>query len=132
MRFARIAHGGVTRFVRLVGSNAVVLDRPPWQPDIVEQGSVPFREDQLEPAALPSKIVAIGRNYRAHAKELGNDVPVEPLLFLKPPSALLRPGGTIVRPRASSRVEHEAELAVVIGKRARRVSEADALSHVFG
>src|SRR5262245_45525247 len=75
----------------------------------------------LEGAALlapvrPSKIVCIGRNYREHAAELGNEVPAEPLLFLKPPSSLLPPGGTVRRPRISQRVDYEAELGVVIGK----------------
>jgi 2-keto-4-pentenoate hydratase/2-oxohepta-3-ene-1,7-dioic acid hydratase in catechol pathway len=80
----------------------------------------------------PTKIVCIGRNYAAHAKELGNEVPPEPLIFLKPPSALLPPGAAIVCPPQSQRVEHEAEIGVVIGARARDVSEADALAHVAG
>ena len=82
--------------------------------------------------AAPSKIVCIGRNYAAHAKELGHDVPAEPLLFLKPPSSLLGPGGAVVLPADSARVEHEAELVVVLGKRASHVARADALAHVFG
>jgi 2-keto-4-pentenoate hydratase/2-oxohepta-3-ene-1,7-dioic acid hydratase in catechol pathway len=77
--------------------------------------------------------VCIGRNYAAHARELGHEVPSQPLVFLKAPSAVLDPGGTILRPtKWSSRVEHEAELGVVIGKRARKVDEAHALEHVFG
>jgi 2-keto-4-pentenoate hydratase/2-oxohepta-3-ene-1,7-dioic acid hydratase in catechol pathway len=81
---------------------------------------------------LPSKIVCIGRNYAEHARELGNEPPKEPLLFLKPPSALADPGGAVVRPPASERVEHEAELGVVIGTRARNVSRDSAMNHVFG
>jgi 2-keto-4-pentenoate hydratase/2-oxohepta-3-ene-1,7-dioic acid hydratase in catechol pathway len=80
----------------------------------------------------PTKIVCIGRNYAAHAKELGNEVPPEPLIFLKPPSALLPPGAAIVCPPQSQRVEHEAEIGVVIGSRCKDVSEADALAHVAG
>jgi 2-keto-4-pentenoate hydratase/2-oxohepta-3-ene-1,7-dioic acid hydratase in catechol pathway len=80
----------------------------------------------------PSKIVCVGRNYAAHARELGNDVPERPLLFFKPPSALIANGEAIVMPRVSAQVEHEAEIAVVIGTRARRVSAADAMSHVRG
>jgi 2-keto-4-pentenoate hydratase/2-oxohepta-3-ene-1,7-dioic acid hydratase in catechol pathway len=72
---------------------------------------------QLLPPVTPSKIVAVGRNYADHAKELGNDTPSEPILFLKPPSALLPPNGTIVRPPQSQRVDFEGELAVVIGER---------------
>jgi 2-keto-4-pentenoate hydratase/2-oxohepta-3-ene-1,7-dioic acid hydratase in catechol pathway len=81
----------------------------------------------------PSKIVCVGRNYRAHAAELGNEVPAEPLLFLKPPSSLVRSGQAIVLPRASSRVEHEAEIGVVVGRRLRHAGAAqalDAVSHV--
>lgn len=80
----------------------------------------------------PTKIVCVGRNYAAHARELGNDVPAEPLLFLKPPSALVENGGAIVLPPDSQQVEHEAEIAVIIGRRARDVRETDALSYVAG
>jgi 2-keto-4-pentenoate hydratase/2-oxohepta-3-ene-1,7-dioic acid hydratase in catechol pathway len=75
----------------------------------------------LLPPVTPTKIVCVGRNYADHAKELGNEVPAEPLLFFKPPSALLAPGGTIVRPAVSQRVEFEGELAIVIGRTAKDV-----------
>ena len=81
---------------------------------------------------LPSKIVAVGRNYRAHAAEMGKPVPEEPLLFLKATTSLLAPEFTIRMPRESERVDYEAELAVIIGKTARRISKDDALSHVLG
>ena len=71
----------------------------------------------------PSKIVAVGRNYADHAKELGNEAPAEPIIFLKPPSTLLAPGGTIVRPPQSQRVDFEGELAIIVGKRARNISK---------
>jgi 2-keto-4-pentenoate hydratase/2-oxohepta-3-ene-1,7-dioic acid hydratase in catechol pathway len=80
----------------------------------------------------PSKIVCVGKNYRDHAREMGSDVPPEPLLFLKPPSAIIGPGEPIVLPRLSNHVEHEAEIAVVIGRRLRRVGEADAMRGVAG
>ena len=70
----------------------------------------------------PSKIVCVGRNYAAHARELGNDVPKEPLLFLKPPSSLIRSGESIVLPTVSNRVEYEGEIGVVVGQRLRKVS----------
>jgi 2-keto-4-pentenoate hydratase/2-oxohepta-3-ene-1,7-dioic acid hydratase in catechol pathway len=76
--------------------------------------------------------VCVGRNYAAHAKELGHAVPSEPLLFLKPPSALLGPRGTVRLPPESARVEHEAELAVVVGARAKNVPRESALRHVYG
>ena len=74
----------------------------------------------------PGKIVCVGRNYIEHAKELGNEVPKEPLIFLKPPSSVVWEGEAVVLPRASSRVEHEGEIGVVVGKTLTRVSEADA------
>lgn len=83
-------------------------------------------------APQPSKIVCVGRNYAAHARELGNDVPASPLLFLKPPSAVIRDGEAIELPADSVRVEHEAEIGVVIGRTARGVSEAEALACVAG
>jgi 2-keto-4-pentenoate hydratase/2-oxohepta-3-ene-1,7-dioic acid hydratase in catechol pathway len=78
----------------------------------------------------PSKIVCVGRNYVAHARELGNEVPERPLLFFKPPSALVGDGAPIVLPRASLRVEHEGEIALVIGRGGRGIAEARALEHV--
>jgi 2-keto-4-pentenoate hydratase/2-oxohepta-3-ene-1,7-dioic acid hydratase in catechol pathway len=79
-----------------------------------------------------TKIVAVGRNYVAHAVEHGQEVPSQPLIFLKPPSAVIGPGDSIVCPRQSAQVEHEGELAVVVGTRARRVAAADAWDHVLG
>lgn len=80
----------------------------------------------------PSKIVCVGRNYAAHARELGNEVPKQPLLFFKPPSSLIGPGDAIMLPAASQQVEYESEIGVVIGKRARKVRERDAMSYVRG
>jgi 2-keto-4-pentenoate hydratase/2-oxohepta-3-ene-1,7-dioic acid hydratase in catechol pathway len=74
----------------------------------------------------PGKIVCVGRNYAAHARELGNPVPERPLLFLKPPSAVIGDGESIVVPAASKQVEHEAEIAVIIGRTLRRASESEA------
>jgi 2-keto-4-pentenoate hydratase/2-oxohepta-3-ene-1,7-dioic acid hydratase in catechol pathway len=77
---------------------------------------IPFAEATLLPPVAPSKIICVGRNYREHAAELGNEVPTEPLLFFKPPSSLLATGQTIRRPRLSQRVDFEGELAVIIAK----------------
>ena len=81
---------------------------------------------------VPSKIIGIGQNYRAHAAEMGKGVPDEPLMFLKPLSALLSDGGAIERPGGYERVDFEGELGVVIGTRTSRVARADALSVVMG
>jgi 2-keto-4-pentenoate hydratase/2-oxohepta-3-ene-1,7-dioic acid hydratase in catechol pathway len=80
----------------------------------------------------PTKIVCVGRNYVGHARELGNEVPERPLIFLKPVSSLIGDGDAIVLPPQSQRVEHEGEIGIVIGKRARNVSESAALSVVAG
>ena len=84
------------------------------------------------PPLQPSKIVCVGRNYAAHAKELGNDVPSEPLIFLKPPSSLIRTGESIRLPVVSKQVEYEGEIGVVIGSRLRRAGLAEARSAIAG
>jgi 2-keto-4-pentenoate hydratase/2-oxohepta-3-ene-1,7-dioic acid hydratase in catechol pathway len=83
----------------------------------------PLMDAELLAPVTPSKIVCVGRNYKDHAKELGNDLPAEPLLFLKAPSSLLPPGGTIRIPAVSERVDFEGELAIVMGRRASRIGE---------
>ena len=80
----------------------------------------------------PSKIIGIGQNYRAHAVEMGKGIPEEPLMFLKPPTAIIADGMPIERPAGYERVDYEGELGVVIGKRARRVAREDALQFVAG
>ena len=81
----------------------------------------------------PSKIVCIGRNYAAHAAELGNEVPKEPLMFLKPPSSIIGPGEPIVLPSYSQRVEHEGELAIIMARRCSHLSDSDnPFSYVLG
>jgi len=87
---------------------------------------------RLLPPCWPSKIVGVGRNYREHASELGNPVPAEPLIFLKPPSALAAHGDNIVYPAISARVDFEGELGVVIGRRARLVRPQEAENYIFG
>ena len=81
---------------------------------------------------LPSKVVAVGRNYADHAKEMGGDVPDHPIIFLKPSTSVVGAGDTIRLPPDSTRVDHEAELAIVIGRPARDVVRADAMSHILG
>src|SRR5688500_18820013 len=87
---------------------------------------------QVLAPVVPSKIVCVGLNYKDHAAEQGKPLPAEPLLFLKPSTAVIGPDAAIELPPEVGRVDHEAELAVVIRTRATRVSEADALSHVLG
>jgi 2-keto-4-pentenoate hydratase/2-oxohepta-3-ene-1,7-dioic acid hydratase in catechol pathway len=101
------------------------------QPVLAE--ALPLAEVRLLAPVAPSKIVCIGRNYLEHAIELGNQLPVEPLLFLKAPSSIVGPDEIIELPPQSQQVEHEGELGVVIGRKAHRIpSEEDPLSYVLG
>jgi 2-keto-4-pentenoate hydratase/2-oxohepta-3-ene-1,7-dioic acid hydratase in catechol pathway len=114
------------------------MEAPEEDPCASKMPAVHFRPGPLEGFALlapvrPSKIVCVGRNYRDHATELGNEVPKEPLLFQKPPSALLAPGGTVVMPKLSKRVDYEGELGVVLGKRCRNMApDEDARTYIRG
>lgn len=94
--------------------------------------TVPLSEVRLLAPIIPSKVVCVGRNYVEHAEELGSEVPEEPLLFMKPSTAVIGPGDPIRLPPESRRVDHEGELAVVIGRLCRRVSEEDAFGFVLG
>jgi 2-keto-4-pentenoate hydratase/2-oxohepta-3-ene-1,7-dioic acid hydratase in catechol pathway len=90
-------------------------------------------EAELLAPVCPSKIVCVGRNYREHAAELGNEVPTEPLIFLKPPSSLLAPGAQVRRPRIAERVDHEGELGVVIAKKCYQLADdEDVRPYVLG
>jgi 2-keto-4-pentenoate hydratase/2-oxohepta-3-ene-1,7-dioic acid hydratase in catechol pathway len=134
MRIARYEFGGSIRYGRI----------DPAAGRIHEIAGEPFegvrasgREHRLEEVRLcapvsPGKIVAVGLNYKDHAKEVGMVIPAEPLLFLKAPTAVIGPGGEIVYPEQSKRVDYEAELAVVIGRKAKNVKAADAASHILG
>ena len=133
MHYARLQiPDGSRHFAVLDGDDAHLLDQAPWLGGKRTGRRVKLAETRRLCPVEPTKIIGIGRNYGAHARELGNEVPDEPLLFLKPPSALLDPFGTVLLPSQSARIEHEAELGVVIGKRAKSVSEAEALDLVFG
>ncbi len=113
-------------------------EEDPWSttPGAEEAGNfepIPLGRATLLAPVKPSKIVCIGRNYRDHATELGNEVPKDPLLFLKAPSSILAPGGTIHIPTQSERVDFEGELAIVIGKRASRIgADEDVKPYIRG
>jgi 2-keto-4-pentenoate hydratase/2-oxohepta-3-ene-1,7-dioic acid hydratase in catechol pathway len=114
------------------GELVTPLAAPPWEAVRKIAGAMPLATARLLPPCEPTKVVAVGLNYRAHAAEMGKELPEEPLIFLKAPSSLLPPGGTVVLPRQSSRVEHEGELALVIGKTASKVNASKALDYVKG
>src|SRR5215472_8271102 len=92
---------------------------------------ISLADAKLLPPVRPSKIVCVGRNYREHARELGNEVPAEPLIFLKPPSSLLGPGENIVRPKISEHTDYEGELGVVMGRACRKLDAGQGLRHVL-
>jgi 2-keto-4-pentenoate hydratase/2-oxohepta-3-ene-1,7-dioic acid hydratase in catechol pathway len=96
------------------------------------EADIPLSTVRLLAPLRPGKIICVGRNYVAHAKEMDNVVPEVPLLFFKPPSSVIGPGEAIVLPPQSQHIEHEAELAVVIGKSGRWISPEDAMEHVMG
>jgi 2-keto-4-pentenoate hydratase/2-oxohepta-3-ene-1,7-dioic acid hydratase in catechol pathway len=96
------------------------------------EATLPLSAVRLLPPVEPGKILCIARNYAAHAKEHDSPVPDVPMLFLKPPSSLIADGETILLPPQSQLIEHEAELAVVIGQQGRWISHDQALEHVFG
>jgi len=91
----------------------------------IEDSPIPIAEVTVLPPVLPSKIICVGRNYREHAEELGNQVPTEPLIFLKPPSAIIGHNQAIVWPDMAGRVDYEGELAVVIKKKVKNLKEED-------
>lgn len=127
MKYCRydLENGSCYRLVEVLGEQETItraIDLPverrrrASQQDMENLEPVALSEAKLLPPVTPSKIVCIGRNYREHAKEFGNEPPSEPLIFLKPPSSLNSPGGPIRKPKISKRVDFEGELGVVIAK----------------
>ena len=115
------------------GENVIEISGPLWAPWLRGSRSSRLADVRLLAPVEPSKIVCIGRNYAAHAAEMGNEVPKEPLMFLKPPSSIIGPEEAIVLTKYSQRVEHEGELALVIGRRCSQLRDTDnALSFVVG
>lgn len=132
MRVGVLEKNGDRGWFALDGDRARRFDGAPWDGARLGSHEIQWSPADLRAPVRPSKVVCIGRNYAAHAKELGNDVPKEPLLFLKAPSAVVGPGDAVVLPRESERVEHEAELGVVIGRRVKRATREHALDAIYG
>jgi 2-keto-4-pentenoate hydratase/2-oxohepta-3-ene-1,7-dioic acid hydratase in catechol pathway len=133
---ARIDDSGQVVYGRVDGDIFQPLTGSPFEREVDSLEAVgdalPLAAVKLLAPCQPGKILAIGRNYAEHAAEHGVAVPTEPLLFLKPPSAVIGPGDAIILPALSQRVEHESELVVVIGRRARHLQAAEALRCVLG
>src|SRR5437763_2486487 len=107
------------------GENVIEISGPLWAPWLRGSRSSRLADVRLLAPVEPSKIVCIGRNYAAHAAEMGNEVPKEPLMFLKPPSSIIGPEEAIVLTKYSQRVEHEGELCLVIVRRCSRLRDVD-------
>jgi 2-keto-4-pentenoate hydratase/2-oxohepta-3-ene-1,7-dioic acid hydratase in catechol pathway len=131
MRVVRVFTGEDVRYgLADAASITLISDEPfaAWETDDV----IAMAGARLMPPAMPTKIVCVGINYKRHAAEMGHELPAEPLIFLKPPTAMNAPDGEIHLPEGVGRVDFEGELAVVMGRRAHHVSPAEALSHVLG
>jgi 2-keto-4-pentenoate hydratase/2-oxohepta-3-ene-1,7-dioic acid hydratase in catechol pathway len=134
VKIARFSHNDAIRFGIVDEGELVVLAGDPMFAGFETTGErVPLSDAALLAPVIPrSKVVAVGRNYRDHAAELGNDVPEAPLLFFKPNTSVIGPGDAIVLPPQSERVDFEGELAAVIGRIAKNVPAERALDYVFG
>lgn len=132
MRIARVARPDGPAFVEVLDEHAVLLDGHPLVDARRTDQVAPLADLRLLAPVIPTKILCVGKNYADHAKEMGGEVPKEPLIFSKPATAVIGVGDNIVLPRLSENVHHEAELAVVIGRITRNVSVGDAVDHVLG
>jgi 2-keto-4-pentenoate hydratase/2-oxohepta-3-ene-1,7-dioic acid hydratase in catechol pathway len=131
--YARIrVASGRECYAAVVGDTAELLDAPPWSGGTPTGESVATSDAALLCPVRPQKVFGIGKNYRAHAAEMGGDVPKDPLVFAKLTSSLAGPGATVTLPSESVRVDYEGEVAVVIGARMRRIPVERALDAVFG
>jgi 2-keto-4-pentenoate hydratase/2-oxohepta-3-ene-1,7-dioic acid hydratase in catechol pathway len=132
VRLARFRHGDRISAGVLDEDGARPLRGTFFQDPVPTGETIPLDEVRLLAPVIPSKVVCVGRNYAEHAEELGSDIPEEPLLFMKPSTAVIGPGDPIPLPPESGRVDHEAELAVVIGRLCRRVTEQEVPSYILG
>jgi 2-keto-4-pentenoate hydratase/2-oxohepta-3-ene-1,7-dioic acid hydratase in catechol pathway len=140
MKFCRFVVLGISKTPPVTPAFGIVEDKtvieisgPPWLAWSRTSRTWPLADVRLLAPVEPAKIVCVGRNYAAHAAELGNELPKEPLIFLKPSSSIIGHGDPIALPRYSHKVEHEGEIAMVIGRRCSHLSDSDeALAHVLG
>lgn len=131
MRYVRFAGIAGPAWGLAEGESVTPLSGAPWEEPVPASAPVPRRSLPLLPP-VSGKVLGIGRNYRAHAREMGNEVPSEPLVFWKPATSLLPHRGTVLMPRESERVDYEGELGVVVGRRVRRASPEEGLAAILG
>ena len=132
MRIVRYGREGEVGFGILEDETVAAVGPHPFGPFQYTGERFPRAEVRLLAPVLPTKVVAVGRNYADHARELGNEVPPEPIIFLKPSTAVIGPGDGIVRPAGAGRVDYEGELAVVVGRLVRRLEAASSMQAVLG
>jgi len=132
MRLARFSSGGTIGYGVYMDDGIQPIAWEPYDEEQAAFDKVPLEQVSLLAPVVPTKIIGIGLNYREHAEEVGMPTAIEPTIFLKPPSSILDPGGSIVIPERSTHVDYEAELAVIISREAHDVSVENALEHVFG
>ena len=131
MRLVRVINEGDCRYGLADDTTVTFISDEPfaaWEPE----GTVGLKHAELLNPVVPTKIVCVGLNYRGHAKELGHEIPAEPLLFLKPPTAANGPECSITLPAGVGRVDFEAELAAVIGRRTHMADREEAMANVLG
>ncbi len=132
-RIVRATHEDQAVWGVIDGDEVRQLVGSPFEGDVTAGETIgPLAETRLLAPTVPTKVICVGRNYAAHAAELSNEVPEQPLLFLKPPSSVIGPRAAVVLPPLSDKVEHKSELALVIGKKCRNLSEEEAWDVVLG
>src|SRR4030067_1438399 len=132
MKIVRYQEGSSTQWGVIEEGMIREMDGDPFGHFHLSSRTIKMEEANLLAPCLPSKIVALGLNYRDHAEEVKMPIPQEPLLFIKPSTSVIGPGEAIIYPKMSKRVDYEAELAVVIGKVAKKVPEEKAGDYIFG
>ncbi len=132
LKFARFSYGGPVAYGILEDENIRLIDGTPFNPFTATEKMYPLEKMRLLEPVWPSKVVAVGLNYTDHAREIGMQIPEEPLIFLKPPSTIIGTDDDIIYPAMSKWVEYEAELAIVIKDTARQVPITKALNHILG
>ncbi len=132
MKIVRFAAQGKTRYGLLAGDRIDAIAGRPFGSLRTTGDSFRLRDVRLLAPCVPSKIVALGVNYRSHADEMKSQLPKNPLIFIKPPTAVIGPEDTIIYPPSSRQVDYEGELGVVIKKKARNVAESQAAEFILG
>jgi len=130
--FIRFESQGEAQYGVVDKHEVIPISPNPFQAYEEVGDSIPLPQIKILSPVMPSKIIAVGINYIEHAKEMGHEIPAEPVIFMKPPSSVIGSQETILYPKMATRVDHEAELAVVIKKTAKNVSEKEAPDYILG